>query len=144
MVLVTILIFVPYAFRLIQLDPVFLISDSLSHPHFFFLFLFSLLVTLVFLKGTTKRKELHGTTYIQALFGNWGEKLGGAIFHAYKFDFPCNIISKVYSGFVLLTESKLDDDVGNVEMDLFLVKKMVKASVSACGLVNLDAEQVST
>lgn len=48
----------------------------------------------------------------------------------------------VYSGFVLLTESKLADDVGNIELDLYLVKKMVKARVSACRQVHLDAEKV--
>ncbi|KAA3477366.1 Endoribonuclease Dicera [Gossypium australe] len=92
--------------------------------------------------GTTKRKELHGTTCIQALCGSWGEKSDDAVFFAYKFDFKCNIITVVYSGFVLLIESKLADDVGNTEMDLFLIGKMVKASVSSCGQVCLNAEQV--
>ncbi|KAB2077248.1 hypothetical protein ES319_A06G088000v1 [Gossypium barbadense] len=92
--------------------------------------------------GTTKRKELHGTTCIQALCGSWGEKSDDAVFFAYKFDFKCNIITVVYSGFVLLIESKLADDVGNTEMDLFLIGKMVKASVSSCGQVHLNAEQM--
>ncbi|PPS15677.1 hypothetical protein GOBAR_AA04905 [Gossypium barbadense] len=92
--------------------------------------------------GTTKRKELHGTTCIQALCGSWGEKSDDAVFFAYKFDFKCNIITVVYSGFVLLIESKLADDVGNTEMDLFLIGKMVKASVSSCGQVHLNAEQL--
>ncbi|KAK8291997.1 hypothetical protein V6Z11_D06G092800 [Gossypium hirsutum] len=92
--------------------------------------------------GTTKRKELHGTTCIQALCGSWGEKSDDAVFFAYKFDFKCNIITVVYSGFVLLIESKLADDVGNTEMDLFLIGKMVKASVSSCGQVRLNAEQM--
>ncbi|OMO86445.1 hypothetical protein COLO4_21161 [Corchorus olitorius] len=92
--------------------------------------------------GTTKRKELHGTTYAHALSGSWGEKPDGADFFAYKFDFSCNIVSVVYSGFVLLTESKLADDVGNVELDLYLIKKMVKACVTFYGKVRLDAEQL--
>ncbi|XP_052885493.1 endoribonuclease Dicer homolog 3a isoform X3 [Gossypium arboreum] len=92
--------------------------------------------------GTTKRKELHGTSCIQALCGSWGEKSDDAVFFAYKFDFKCNIITVVYSGFVLLIESKLADDVGNTEMDLFLIGKMVKASVSSCGQVHLNAEQM--
>lgn len=92
--------------------------------------------------GTTKRKELHGTTCIRALSGTWGEKLDGATFYAYKFDFSCNIISEIYSGFVLLIESNLDDDVGNIELELYLVSKTVKSSVSSCGKVYLDAEQV--
>ncbi|XP_065848463.1 endoribonuclease Dicer homolog 3 [Euphorbia lathyris] len=93
--------------------------------------------------GTTKRKELHGTTRIHALSGNWGGKLDGATFHAYKFQFSCSIISETFPGFVLLTESKLDDDVGNIELDLFLLRKTVKASISSCGQMQLDAEKIA-
>lgn len=92
--------------------------------------------------GTTKRKELHGTASVRALCGSWGDKPDGAKFHAYKFEFKCNIVSEIYSGFVLLVESKLDDDVGNIELDLYLISKMVKTSVISCGQVDLDAEQV--
>ncbi|KAG6677776.1 endoribonuclease Dicer homolog 3a isoform X1 [Carya illinoinensis] len=91
--------------------------------------------------GTTKRKELHGTTFIRALSGTWGEK-DEAIFQVYKFDFCCNIPWELYSGFVLLIETKLDDDVGNIELELYLVSKMVKSSVSFCGQVRLEPEQM--
>lgn len=97
---------------------------------------------LLLSEGTTKRKELHGTTCIGALSGTWGEKLDGAIFQAYKFDFTCDKVGEVYSGFVLLIESELNDDVGNLELLLYLVSKTVKSSVSSCGKVHLDAEQV--
>lgn len=97
---------------------------------------------LVVFEGTTKRKELHGTTQTRALSGTWGDKLDRAIFHAYKIDFSCNIVDELYSGFVLLIESKLDDDVGDIEIELYLVSKFVKASVSSCGQVCLDAGQV--
>lgn len=97
---------------------------------------------LVVFEGTTKRKELHGTTQTHALSGTWGDKLDGAIFQAYKIDFSCNIVDELYSGFVLLVESELDDDVGNIEMDLYLVSKFVKTCVSSCGQVSLDSEQV--
>ncbi|KAF2285070.1 hypothetical protein GH714_037736 [Hevea brasiliensis] len=53
-----------------------------------------------------------------------------------------SIATEMYSGFILLIESKLDDDVGNVELDLYLVRKIVRASVSSCGQVHLDAEQM--
>ncbi|XP_018503569.2 endoribonuclease Dicer homolog 3a isoform X1 [Pyrus x bretschneideri] len=92
--------------------------------------------------GTTKRKELHGTNDIRMLSGTWGEKLDGAIFQAYKFDFSCNIASELYSGFVFLIESKLADDVGNIKLDLYLLSKTVKASVSSGGEVHLDGEQM--
>ncbi|XP_050365532.1 endoribonuclease Dicer homolog 3-like [Argentina anserina] len=91
--------------------------------------------------GTTKRKELHGTTCIHALSGTWGEKVDGASFEAYKFEFSCNV-DETYSGFVLLVESKLDDDVGNIEVNLYLIAKMVKAYVSSCGKVHLTADQI--
>lgn len=93
-------------------------------------------------EGTTKRKELHGTASIQALCGSWGDKVDGAKFYAYKFDFKCNIAHELYSGFVLLMESKLDEDVGNLELDLYLISKTVKASVISCGQVDLDSEEV--
>ncbi|KAH6774267.1 hypothetical protein C2S51_012671 [Perilla frutescens var. frutescens] len=92
--------------------------------------------------GTTKRKELHGSIDIHMLSGTWGNKLDDAIFHAYKMDFSCNIAEQKYSSFLLLLESKLADDVGNIEVDLFLLSKFVKTSVSSCGQMHLDAQQV--
>ncbi|CAL5392442.1 unnamed protein product [Camellia sinensis] len=91
---------------------------------------------------TTKRKELHGTTCVHALSGTWGLKPDGTVFQAYRIHFTCNIPGVHYSSFVLLIDSKLDDDVGNVEMELFLLSKFVKSSVSSCGEIHLDAEQV--
>ncbi|XAR57556.1 Ribonuclease III [Bertholletia excelsa] len=80
--------------------------------------------------GTTKRKELHGTVCIRALSGKWGSKHEGTTFHAYNIHFSCNIPDVHYSSFVLLIESQLDDDVGNIEMELYLVSKFVKSSVA--------------
>ncbi|KAL3645874.1 Dicer dimerization domain [Castilleja foliolosa] len=93
--------------------------------------------------GTTKRKELHGSISIHKLSGTWGDKLDHANFHAYKLDFCCSVADQIYSSFVLLLETKLDDDVGNIQMDLYLVSKIVKTSVSSRGQVYLDAEQVA-
>ncbi|KAK8543151.1 hypothetical protein V6N13_136315 [Hibiscus sabdariffa] len=92
--------------------------------------------------GTTKRKELHGTTCARALSGSWGEKSDAAVFFAYKFNFSCSIDSIVYSGFVLLIETKLSNDVGNIELDLYLIGKIVKTCVSLYGKVHLDSEQI--
>lgn len=91
---------------------------------------------------TTKQKELHGTAQIHALSGTWASNPNGVNFHAYKFEFSCNIIEEIYSGFVLLIGSELDDDVGNIDADLYLISKTVKSYVSTCGKVYLDAEQV--
>ncbi|KAL3633443.1 Dicer dimerization domain [Castilleja foliolosa] len=93
--------------------------------------------------GTTKRKELHGTISIRKLLGTWGDKLDHANFHAYRMDFCCSIADQIYSSFVLLLETKLDDDVGNIELDLYLLSKFVKTSVSSCGQVYLDDQQVA-
>nr|VDD65032.1 unnamed protein product [Brassica oleracea] len=92
--------------------------------------------------GSKKRKELHGTTRANALSGIWGENLDGAIFQAYKLDFWSNISGDAYSSFSLLIESTLADDVGNVEMGLYLVRKYIKASVSPSGQIRLSQEEM--
>ncbi|GMJ15749.1 dicer-like 3, DICER-LIKE 3 [Hibiscus trionum] len=92
--------------------------------------------------GTTKRKELHGTTCVRALSGSWGEP-DAAVFFAYKFNFSCSIDSIVFSAFVLLIETKLPNDVENIELDLYLIGKIVKSHVSLYGKVHLDAEQIT-
>lgn len=93
--------------------------------------------------GTTKRKELHGTTPIRALSGTWGDKTDDeANFFAYKIIFSCSVVDVQYSSFVLLVESKLDDDVGNIEIELYLVSKFVKCTVSSSVELHLNGEQV--
>ncbi|XP_043722965.1 endoribonuclease Dicer homolog 3a isoform X2 [Telopea speciosissima] len=93
--------------------------------------------------GTTKRKELHGSARVRALSGTWGGKPDGVILQAYKVNFSCNLVGEFYSGFVLLIDSKLDDEVANAEVELYLIPdKLVKSSVFPCGEVHLDAEQV--
>ncbi|KAI3687844.1 hypothetical protein L1987_81547 [Smallanthus sonchifolius] len=94
--------------------------------------------------GTTKRKELHGTIPIRAISGTWGDKHDdGVDFYAYKISFMCSVVDVKYSSFVLLLESKLDDDVANLEMKLYLVSKFVNCKVSSCVKLHLDAEQVA-
>ncbi|KAH0698362.1 hypothetical protein KY285_015597 [Solanum tuberosum] len=93
--------------------------------------------------GTTKLKELHGTACISALSGSWGNDPNGEVYQVYKMNFPCNIKEVKYSSFILLLQSELDYDVGNVEVELFLVSKFVESSVSHCGKVHLDSQQVA-
>ncbi|CAI9755614.1 unnamed protein product [Fraxinus pennsylvanica] len=93
--------------------------------------------------GTTKRKELHGTTCVRTLSGNWGDRDDGACFQAYKMEFSCSIAEVHYSSFLLLLESKLDDDVGNNEVELFLLKKFVRCFVSFHGEIYLDSQQMA-
>lgn len=89
-------------------------------------------------------KELHGTARISALSGSWGDDPSGEVYHVYRMNFHCNIKEVKYSSFILLLQSELDYDVGNVEVELFLVSKFVESSVSHCGKVHLDAQQVGT
>ncbi|KAF5804663.1 putative ribonuclease III post-transcriptional gene silencing PAZ-Argonaute family [Helianthus annuus] len=94
--------------------------------------------------GTTKRKELHGTTPIRAVSGTWGDKLDDGIdFYSYRISFKCSDVDVAFSSFVLLLESKLDDDVANLEMELYLVSKVVNCNVSSCGKLHLNAEQIA-
>ena len=91
--------------------------------------------------GTTKRKELHGTTSAQALSGTWALQTDDITLHAYHLNFSCDI--ETYNDFVLLTEAKLDDEIAGAKMDLYLIpNKLVKTSVSPFGQVHLKSEQV--
>ncbi|PWA49557.1 endoribonuclease Dicer [Artemisia annua] len=81
------------------------------------------------LSGTTKRKELHENTPIHVILSTWGEKLAdGVKFYAYKMSFTCSNDDHIYSSFVLLLESKLEDDMANFKLDLYGVKR----SLSSC------------
>ncbi|XP_020690291.1 endoribonuclease Dicer homolog 3a isoform X2 [Dendrobium catenatum] len=93
--------------------------------------------------GTTKRKELHGTTIVHAISGTWAyQKTGTVTLQGYKIKFVCNNINYKYSGFILLLDTVLDEDVGCLDMDLYLIDKTVKASISPCGPIQLDIQQM--
>lgn len=98
-------------------------------------------VSYCMLKGTTKRKELHGTTKVLSMSGSWGSdnvtKLEG-----YKLNFICDQVGQKYSDFVLLIDASIAKEAATLDMDLYLHDKMVKASVSPCGPLELDAQQV--
>ncbi|KAB2049914.1 hypothetical protein ES319_A13G209300v1 [Gossypium barbadense] len=121
-------------------DPIF---DSVQTGTIWLITMIDFRVHLLNFRITTRRKEQHGTTQIRALSGSWGEKADALVFFAYKIDFSCNVVSDVYSEFVLLIESKLADDVGNIEVDLYLIGKIAKARVSFYGKVHLDAVQIT-
>jgi len=97
----------------------------------------------ILFEGTTKRKELHGTATISALSGAWLHQKVGLVLQGYKLNFVCDKVDQKYASFVLLIDAVLDKDVACVDIDLYLVGKMVKAFVSPCGPIQLDAEQVS-
>uniref|UniRef100_A0A0E0M8Z7 Uncharacterized protein n=1 Tax=Oryza punctata TaxID=4537 RepID=A0A0E0M8Z7_ORYPU len=93
--------------------------------------------------GTTKRKELHGTTCVLALSGTWIHDSENITLNTYRIDFLCDQEGENYAGFVLLMEPELDDDVAPSKMDLFLIpNKMVYTTVTPCGKVQLNKKQL--
>jgi endoribonuclease Dicer len=95
-----------------------------------------------FLEGTTKRKELHGTTGVHALSGTWASERTAVKLQSYKLKFSCDQVGQRYSDFVLLIDTTIENEAANLDIDLYLHDKMVKASVSPYGLLELDVEQV--
>jgi endoribonuclease Dicer len=94
------------------------------------------------LKGTTKRKELHGTTKVLSMSGSWGSDRSVTKLQGYKLNFVCDQVGQKYSAFVLLIDASIAKEAATLDIDLYLHDKMVKASVSPCGPLELDAWQV--
>ncbi|KAK1669062.1 hypothetical protein QYE76_057221 [Lolium multiflorum] len=92
--------------------------------------------------GTTKRKELHGTTGVHALSGTWASERTAVKLQSYKLKFSCDQVGQRYSDFVLLIDTTIENEAANLDIDLYLHDKMVKASVSPYGLLELDVEQM--
>lgn len=92
--------------------------------------------------GTTKRKELHGTTRVHALSGTWTSKKAVIKLQGYKLNFVCDQVGQNYSEFVLLIDASIANEASTLEIDLYLHDKMVKASVSPCGPLELDDRQL--
>uniref|UniRef100_A0ACD5XC55 Uncharacterized protein n=1 Tax=Avena sativa TaxID=4498 RepID=A0ACD5XC55_AVESA len=92
--------------------------------------------------GTTKRKELHGTTGVRALSGTWASEKTAVKLQSYKLNFSCDQVGQRYSGFVLLLDTTIANEAANLDIDLYLHDKMVKASVSPCDLLELDVQQM--
>ncbi|BFI23519.1 endoribonuclease Dicer [Marchantia polymorpha subsp. ruderalis] len=94
--------------------------------------------------GTTKQKELHGTVVATKLRGSWGTTDKGHTFHAYSLIFsPEEHETIVYANFAFLVETKLDDDVARLEVELALkAGKMGRAKFYPAGEVALTREQI--
>lgn len=98
---------------------------------------------MIFTIGTTRQKELHGSTSIHDLSGNWANNDDVHVtLKAYKIRFSWDVFGNYYSSFVLLINAALDNDVGNLELNLYLTDKMVKSFVSPCGDIHLDPQKV--
>jgi endoribonuclease Dicer len=93
-------------------------------------------------EGTTNRKELHGTTGVRALSGTWAFEKTVVKLQGYRLNFSCDQIGQRYSDFVLIIDATIANEAANLYIDLYLHDKMVKASVSPCGLLELDVQQV--
>jgi endoribonuclease Dicer len=100
------------------------------------------LLTTGILKGTTKRKELHGTTKVLSMSGFWASDRSVTKLQGYKLNFICDQVGQKYSDFVLLIDANIAKEAATLDIDLYLHDKMVKASVSPCGPLELDAQQV--
>ncbi|ONM35314.1 dicer-like 104 [Zea mays] len=92
--------------------------------------------------GTTKRKELHGTTKVLSMSGSWGSDRSVTKLQGYKLNFVCDQVGQKYSAFVLLIDASIAKEAATLDIDLYLHDKMVKASVSPCGPLELDAWQM--
>nr|CAB3475177.1 unnamed protein product [Digitaria exilis] len=92
--------------------------------------------------GTTKRKELHGTTKVLSMSGSWASNRSVTKLQGYKLSFICDQVGQKYSDFVLLIDASIAKEAAMLDTDLYLHDKMVKASVSPCGPFELDAHQV--
>lgn len=94
--------------------------------------------------GTRKRKELHSTADIAALHGNWINSTHDVLLHAYIVSFTFTPgEDDLYSDFVLLISSVIDDDIANTEIPLFLTRnRTAKAQISAVGNYLMSADQL--
>jgi len=82
-------------------------------------------------------------TRVHALSGTWAHEPNNVNLNAYEMKFVCDQEGENYSGFVLLLEATLDDDVAGAEIELFLFpNKVVKTSLCPCGKVQLSADEV--
>lgn len=95
-----------------------------------------------FYLGISKKKELHSYKGY-ALSGTWGEKLSGVTLQVYKLYFTSQSNEKTYANFAFLIEEKLDEEVANFEIELFVPEERVNAKFLHCGDVELNSKQVS-
>lgn len=75
--------------------------------------------------------------------GTWAHQKADVTLQGYKLEFQCDKVGQNYSNFVLLIDATLDEDVASLELNLYLLDKMAKATVSRCGPIELGMEQVS-
>ncbi|KAG2602779.1 hypothetical protein PVAP13_5KG708000 [Panicum virgatum] len=92
--------------------------------------------------GTTKRKELHGTTKVLSMSGSWASDTSVTKLQGYKLNFICDQVGQKYSDFILLIDANIAKEAATLDIDLYLHDKMVKASVSPCGSLELDPQQM--
>lgn len=74
--------------------------------------------------------------------GSWASDRSVTKLQGYKMKFVCDQVGQKYSDFVLLIDANIAKEAATLDIDLYLHDKMVKASVSPCGPLELDAQQV--
>ena len=74
--------------------------------------------------------------------GSWASDRSVTKLQGYKLNFICDQVGQKYSDFILLIDANIAKEAATLDIDLYLHDKMVKASVSPCGPLELDPQQV--
>ena len=91
--------------------------------------------------GITNKREMHSYNGY-ALSGTWAEKLSGVTLQLYRLYFTSPSNETTYASFALLIEEKLDEDIENSKIELFLPHERVSSEFLHCGDVELNSNQV--
>ena len=97
-----------------------------------------------FLQNRPKIRELQSTVKIDTLSDSWDEEEKEVTLKVYELYFTSKSNdNKTYLNFAMLIKSELDDDIANIDIDMFLTTdKLVKAEFLRRGEMTLDSTQV--
>ncbi|EFJ29552.1 hypothetical protein SELMODRAFT_91347, partial [Selaginella moellendorffii] len=94
--------------------------------------------------GSTKLKELFPSIKSTTYQRQWITTSTDIILHIYALIFHPEENGSTYTNFGLLFDAALDDDVGNIEVNLYLTKnRAVKAKLSSAGQRRVDSVQLA-
>jgi len=91
--------------------------------------------------GITNKREMHSYNGY-ALSGTWAEKLSAVTLQFYKIYSTSQSNEMTYASFAFLIEEKVDEDVTNLEIELFVRDETVSLKLLHCGDVELNSNQV--
>ncbi|XP_024528687.1 endoribonuclease Dicer homolog 3a isoform X2 [Selaginella moellendorffii] len=94
--------------------------------------------------GSTKLKELFPSIKSTTYQRQWITTSTDIVLHIYALIFHPEENGSTYTNFGLLFDAALDDDVGNIEVNLYLTKnRAVKAKLSSAGQRRVDSVQLA-